>query len=99
MCDNSNVTGIVDRLEAPGLVERRPAEHDRRVKTVAMTEKGVELRRGRAPHERPPPPLKGLSEEDAAALRDILQRALGAAAGPPLAIQKVRMSRLYWYGR
>ena len=24
-CDNSNVTGIVDRLEAAGLVERRPA--------------------------------------------------------------------------
>ena len=33
MCDNSNVTGIVDRLEALGLVERRPAEHDRRVKS------------------------------------------------------------------
>ena len=32
-CDNSNVTGIVDRLEAAGLVERRAAEHDRRVKT------------------------------------------------------------------
>ena len=25
MCDNSNVTGIVDRLEALGLVERKPA--------------------------------------------------------------------------
>jgi len=25
-CDNSNVTGIVDRLEAAGLAERRPAE-------------------------------------------------------------------------
>ena len=23
-CDNSNVTGIVDRLEASGLAERRP---------------------------------------------------------------------------
>ena len=30
-CDNSNVTGIVDRLEAAGLAERRPAERDRRV--------------------------------------------------------------------
>ena len=30
-CDNSNVTGIVDRLEARGLIERRTAEHDRRV--------------------------------------------------------------------
>ena len=77
MCDNSNVTGIVDRLEAQGLVERHPAEHDRRVKTLVVTEKGTATR---AEVERrmsvPPPPLAGLSEEDAAALRDILQRAL-----------------------
>ena len=77
MCDNSNVTGIVDRLEAQGLVERRPAEHDRRVKTLVITDKGTATR---AEVERrlsvPPPPLAGLSEEDAAALRDILQRAL-----------------------
>ena len=44
MCDNSNVTGIVDRLEALGLVERRPAERDRRVKAVALTEQGIALR-------------------------------------------------------
>src|SRR5713226_4435512 len=31
-CDASNVTGIVDRLEARGLVERRPSDGDRRVK-------------------------------------------------------------------
>src|SRR5690349_10319374 len=43
-CDNSNVTGIVDRLEYRGLVERRPAEHDRRVKLLALTSTGVELR-------------------------------------------------------
>jgi DNA-binding MarR family transcriptional regulator len=77
MCDNSNVTGIVDRLEAQGLVERRPAEHDRRVKTLVITDKGTATR---AEVERrlsvPPPPLAGLSEDDAAALRDILQRAL-----------------------
>src|SRR5215210_6776901 len=77
MCDNSNVTGIVDRLEAQGLVEGRPAEHDRRVKSLVVTEKGVKMR---SEVERrmgvPPPPLAGLSEEDAVALRDILQRAL-----------------------
>jgi DNA-binding MarR family transcriptional regulator len=79
MCDNSNVTGIVDRVEALGLVERRPAEHDRRVKTVVLTTKGTKLR---SEVERrmsvPPPPLAGLSEEDAVALRDILSRALDA---------------------
>jgi MarR family transcriptional regulator, organic hydroperoxide resistance regulator len=77
MCDNSNVTGIVDRLEAQGLVERRPAEHDRRVKTLVVTEKGAELR-GEVERRMgvPPPPLAGLSEEDAATLRDILRRSL-----------------------
>ena len=39
-CDDSNVTGIVDRLEARGLIERRPAEHDRRVKLLGLTPEG-----------------------------------------------------------
>jgi DNA-binding MarR family transcriptional regulator len=60
-----------------GLVERRAAEHDRRVKTLVITDKGTEVR---DEVERrmsvPPPPLAGLSDDDAAALRDILQRAL-----------------------
>ena len=30
MCDNSNVTGIVDRLEAQGLVERRRGDGEGR---------------------------------------------------------------------
>ena len=77
MCDNSNVTGIVDRLEAQGLVERHPAAHDRRVKTLVVTPKGVELR-GEVERQMsvPPPPLADLSDDDAAALRDILRRAL-----------------------
>ncbi|MDQ3106560.1 MAG: MarR family transcriptional regulator [Actinomycetota bacterium] len=44
-CDASNVTGIVDRLESKGLVERRPADHDRRAKTVAVTATGQRLAR------------------------------------------------------
>ena len=76
-CDNSNVTGIVDRLEAAGLAERQPGERDRRVKAVVLTEKGewtrieIERRAGQ-----PPPRLAKLSEEDAVLLRDILARAL-----------------------
>ena len=42
-CDPSNVTGIVDRLESRGLVERRAAEGDRRVKIVAVTAAGTDL--------------------------------------------------------
>jgi DNA-binding MarR family transcriptional regulator len=30
-CDNSNVTGLIDRLEARGLVSRQPSSDDRRV--------------------------------------------------------------------
>ncbi|MER7187606.1 MarR family transcriptional regulator, partial [Streptomyces hyaluromycini] len=37
-CEPSNVTGIVDRLEARGLVERRPDPTDRRVKLAAATD-------------------------------------------------------------
>ena len=78
-CDNSNVTGIVDRLEYRGLVERRPAEHDRRVKLLALTEDGQELRDvlGDRLHA-PPDELARLSPEDQRALRDILQRAFDA---------------------
>jgi MarR family transcriptional regulator, organic hydroperoxide resistance regulator len=77
-CDNSNVTGIVDRLEDRGLVERRPAEHDRRVKMLRITERGAEVRAGLAARlSEPPEPLANLSLEDQRALRDIMRRALG----------------------
>ena len=36
-CHASNVTGIVDRLESRGLVERTPGAGDRRVKTLVLT--------------------------------------------------------------
>ena len=76
-CDNSNVTGMVDRLEAAGLAERRPAERDRRVKTVVLTPHGeavkAEVRRRAGT---PPPEIARLSEADAEQLREILRRAL-----------------------
>lgn len=77
-CDNSNITGIVDRLEERGLAERRPAEHDRRVKLIAATEDGGELRDelNRRLAE-PPEALSRMSVADQRTLRDILRRALG----------------------
>jgi MarR family transcriptional regulator, organic hydroperoxide resistance regulator len=76
-CDNSNVTGIVDRLEDRGLVERRAAEHDRRVKMLRITERGADVRdRLAARLDEPPEPLASLSIEDQRALRDIMRRAL-----------------------
>ena len=77
-CDNSNITGIVDRLEAAGLAERRPGERDRRVKAVILTPKGektkVEVQRRAGS---PPPRLAAMPLEDALALREILARAVG----------------------
>ena len=43
-CDPSNVTGIVDRLEARGMIERRSSETDRRVKIIRLTPEGQRLR-------------------------------------------------------
>jgi MarR family transcriptional regulator, organic hydroperoxide resistance regulator len=78
-CDNSNVTGIVDRLEHRGLVERRPAAHDRRVKLLALTDEGRALRDALSERlHAPPAELAALSGEDQRTLRDLLQRALGA---------------------
>jgi MarR family transcriptional regulator, organic hydroperoxide resistance regulator len=76
-CDTSNVTGIVDRLEDRGLVERRSAPHDRRVKLLELTGRGAKLGReiGRR-MKQPPPALQALSADDRRALRDILRRAL-----------------------
>jgi DNA-binding MarR family transcriptional regulator len=78
VCDNSNVTGIVDRLEARGLVARAPAEHDRRVKHLVLTEKGELVREALCARiDTPPEALEQLSPEDQRALRDIFRRACG----------------------
>src|SRR5580765_4537501 len=43
-CDASNVTGLVDRLEARGLVQRQASPEDRRVKVLLLTTAGSRLR-------------------------------------------------------
>src|SRR5215204_3677161 len=76
-CDNSNITGIVDRLEERGLVERRPADYDRRVKLIALTPDGKHLREELNTRvAEPPEALTRLSEDDQRTLRDILRRAV-----------------------
>jgi MarR family transcriptional regulator, organic hydroperoxide resistance regulator len=76
-CDASNITGIVDRLEDRGLVERRSAPHDRRVKMLALTPAGASLRERVAEQmSQPPAELAALSAADQRTLRDLLRRAL-----------------------
>jgi DNA-binding MarR family transcriptional regulator len=75
-CDNSNVTGIVDGLEARGLAERTASPGDRRVKLIALTAEGRRLRARLMREARKPPSwLKDLSAADQRTLRDVLKRA------------------------
>ena len=75
-CDNSNITGIVDRLEERGLVERGAAVGDRRVKLVALTAAGRKIRdelaRRRA---EPPAEIAALSDGDLRKMRQIFTEA------------------------
>jgi MarR family transcriptional regulator, organic hydroperoxide resistance regulator len=43
-CDASNVTGLIDRLESRGLLQRQPSTHDRRVKVLQLTPTGSRVR-------------------------------------------------------
>jgi DNA-binding MarR family transcriptional regulator len=76
-CDASNVTGLVDRLESRGLIERRPSGDDRRVKVLALTPTGARLRtlllRRMAD---PPDPFLRLSALEQRTLVAILERLL-----------------------
>ncbi|GGU21310.1 MarR family transcriptional regulator [Streptomyces violascens] len=74
-CDASNVTGIIDRLEARALVRREPSATDRRVKNVVLTDEGIRtvetIRTGMlATHGA----LDALPDADRVALHDLLQR-------------------------
>ncbi|MFI8516854.1 MarR family winged helix-turn-helix transcriptional regulator [Streptomyces sp. NPDC085481] len=80
-CEPSNVTGIIDRLESRGLVERRPDPADRRVKVAAPTEEGHDTaRRLRDSLGFAREPLGELTEAERTLLRDLLKRMLGGGA-------------------
>jgi DNA-binding MarR family transcriptional regulator len=81
-CDNSNVTGLIDRLEARGLVSRQPSSDDRRVKHVVLTPAGRRLRKRMLDRVgRPAEGLERLSVAEQRQLRDLLARVLGDSDG------------------
>jgi MarR family transcriptional regulator, organic hydroperoxide resistance regulator len=74
-CDASMVTWLVDRLEQNGLVERLSSPSDRRVKTLVLTPKGIELRgRLRDAMSAPPAELLGLDMRSLRVLREELAK-------------------------
>lgn len=75
-CDPSNVTGIVDRLEARGLVRRQPSPTDRRVKHLVLTADGRRIRRRVDAILSDIPGVGELGAADQAALQDLLTRSL-----------------------
>jgi DNA-binding MarR family transcriptional regulator len=69
----SNITGIVDRLQARGLVERQADPTDRRIKLIATTDTGKSVAadlRGRLRFASDP--LVALTEPQRRTLRDLL---------------------------
>ncbi len=81
--DPSNITGLVDRLESKGLVERQAHPTDRRVKAIALTPSGRTVRaRLRELIDRAPSTFDRLGGDELAQLRDLLIRLAGDADAP-----------------
>ncbi len=79
-CDSSNLTGITDRLEERGLVQRTADPGDRRVRLLVLTEEGERVRAEVVDRmSRPPELIEALSDRDLATLQRILAKALNAA--------------------
>lgn len=82
-CGPSNLTGIVDKLEARGLVRRRPSQSDRRVKEVSLTRAGQDFRNRLLTRIRQPAPwMQVLSAVDQRRLIEIFTKALASAPVP-----------------
>jgi len=80
-CDASNVTGIVDKLEARGLIARQGADHDRRVKQLIVTDAGKKLRdKLNARVLDPPRAVLSLSADVQAHLADVIRGVLAERA-------------------
>ncbi|MCR6481787.1 MarR family transcriptional regulator [Amycolatopsis sp. OK19-0408] len=79
--ERSNVTGIIDRLEARGLVERRADQRDRRIKNIVATPAGAVLGRNfRRSLGFAAEPLAALDPADRVQLRDLLTRMVDVEA-------------------
>lgn len=75
-CDPSNVTGVVDRLEKAGLVKRGSEHEDRRIRTLALTPAGREMRQSMyAAIASDMPALANFTDDELNCLLDLLNKA------------------------
>ena len=83
-CVKSNVTQLVDRLEADGLVTREPDPNDRRSRLAVITEGGRQAyEKGSRVHREAERQLFGaLSAEDSASLALIIEKLTSARLAP-----------------
>lgn len=86
LCDNSNLTGIVDRLISKGYVERRPDPQDRRVSLICITSAGAEKLRRIKPrhHARVSRRMRSLSSDQVYELRNLLKQLFEGLQVTPL---------------
>jgi DNA-binding MarR family transcriptional regulator len=82
-CDASNVTFLVDRLEAHDLARREVSSSDRRVKTVVLTAKGEAARdKIQALLLAPPEAMLTLSTAELKTLAELLRKLDGDPIAP-----------------
>lgn len=76
--ETSTMTGLIDRMERDGLVERRDDENDRRVQRINLTDKGREVMHPalQAVDRVLAGVFEGIPEEDISKATDVLKRVL-----------------------
>jgi DNA-binding MarR family transcriptional regulator len=92
-CDPSNITGLVDKLEMKGYIQRQPDPKDRRVKMIVVTEAGSKVRwQLLARLSEPPPSVAVLSQTDKKILyrilRDLVDADDSARKAGPITVQR-----------
>ncbi len=73
-CDQSNATGLVDRLESHGYLHRVAAPRDRRVRRVELTQTGTHFRSQLSEALEAASPLESLDIRDLETLQGLLER-------------------------